>query len=77
MLTIETFKKSLGDMGERLTEKELEKLLQFECQLANTLFDLWQPKSKGDAISGNVLVTHEKNGKWVASFGFSFIYTYA
>ena len=77
MIPIQAFKKSLRDIGEHLTDKELENLLQFDYQLANTFFDLWKPKGKRGIVSGNVIVTHEKNGKCVAAFGFGFIYTYA
>ena len=76
MLTIQTFKKSLGKMGERLTDKEVEKLFQLQSQFANTLFDLWQSKSRVDIAVQAKITVHKKNGDAIM-LDFGFAYSYA
>lgn len=57
MLSLDTFKNTLGEKGKSLTDSEAEKLMLTQYKLANVLFDVWKRKTK--------IVVHEKNGNCI------------
>lgn len=44
MVTLEKFKRALGDKGSRMTDSEILKLKDLQEQLADVFFDVWLEK---------------------------------
>jgi len=64
MLSLQTFKKSLGATGKQFTEVETQELLDFQYRLANVLFDIWHQKTRTE-VEGGVIMVNKKNGNWI------------
>ncbi len=55
MLTLEEFKKELGDVAQNMTDKELEEVMKLHYRFADIFFDMWLmgKKLSPDASIGN------------------------
>lgn len=76
MLTLQEFKKALGERGETLTEPQIEELRTLQYQVAETLFDNWL---KASALKKSVHIAHKENGNCIAYcfYSSSFPYVFA
>ncbi len=44
VIELTDFRKSLGGLGEKLTDEQLQQLRDMECKLADAVFDQWLHK---------------------------------
>ena len=77
MLSLETFKKSLGKRGESLTDTQVEVLRASMYKFANASFDRWQKKIKKPFVTQ--VREHKENGNCVTVYisGFLSMNVYA
>ena len=75
MLTLQTFKKSLGKRADGLSETEVQSLFTLQCKLADLLFDSWKVHLSTEAKT--VVRTHKQNGNYVSVFVYRDFYAIA
>ncbi|OHA52534.1 MAG: hypothetical protein A3A97_03925 [Candidatus Terrybacteria bacterium RIFCSPLOWO2_01_FULL_40_23] len=73
MIPIEDFRKSLGETGRMLPQREIEGLLRLHYQIADVLFDLWIRKTAKTVVSAQIQI-HKQDGNIIEVFNFGFIY---
>ncbi len=62
MIELDTFKKSLGEKGQLLTEQQVIKLRDDEYTLGHIMFDLLVLQGKQKIVSSTTIVMHKENG---------------
>lgn len=77
MITLETFKKTLGEKGKHLTEQEVIKLRDVYYGFAHIFFDMFALKGTQKIVSSTTIVAHKENGNACCSVTFGILYTYS
>ena len=73
MIDIEVYKKKLGEAGKKLSEPEIQKLLNLHYGLANTFFGLWLKKDNV-VMSKGTIIRHDRDGNFISIFAYQFLY---
>lgn len=76
MITVQEHKKALEAKGIRLSEQQVEVLLNVKYKLAHIFLAEWNKKIKLNTVEHMSVVVHKENGNAVFFESFSFVYTY-